>query len=159
MSDAELFINGALQTWKQVISRLDQRLIPLADEELERSEAPGRNPLNYLLGHLTVAHDRMLLLLRVGERLHPELDAAFFDNPDGVVKHDFSSAELKRAWGQVNQDLTDAMLRLSAREWLERHASVSEVDFKGDPSRNRLAILLSRTNHASFHLGQIILAG
>jgi hypothetical protein len=35
--------------------------------------------------------------------------------------------------------------------------SVEEDDAE-DPTRNRLAVLLSRTNHMSYHLGQITLA-
>jgi hypothetical protein len=35
---------------------------------------------------------------------------------------------------------------------------VSDEDFAKDPGRNRLAVVPSRTNHMSYHLGQIILA-
>jgi hypothetical protein len=35
--------------------------------------------------------------------------------------------------------------------------AVSEEDFAKDASRNRFAILLSRTNHLSYHLGQAVL--
>jgi hypothetical protein len=35
--------------------------------------------------------------------------------------------------------------------------SVSEEDFAKDTSRNRFSILLSRTNHLSYHLGQAVL--
>jgi hypothetical protein len=37
-----------------------------------------RNRLIYLVGHLTVAHDKMQILLRMSNRFHPELDSAFF---------------------------------------------------------------------------------
>jgi len=43
-------------------------------------------------------------------------------------------------------------------DWAQRHAVVSEEDFAKDPSRNRFAVLLSRTNHLSYHLGQAVLA-
>jgi hypothetical protein len=33
-----------------------------------------------------------------------------------------------------------------------------EDDYAKDPTRNRLSVLLSRTNHMSYHLGQIPLA-
>ncbi len=42
-------------------------------------------------------------------------------------------------------------------EWLQRHAAVSGEDFAKDPLRNRFSILLSRTNHLSYHLGQAVL--
>lgn len=129
----------------------------MTDEQLESEVAPGRNRLIYLLGHLTVAHDRMRVLLRVGDRLYPNFDVVFFDNPDRSQGHEISTSLARRAWKEVNRSLTDLMLEFSGEEWLERHAAVSEADFQQDPTRSRLAILLSRTNHASFHLGQIIL--
>jgi len=43
-------------------------------------------------------------------------------------------------------------------DWRQRHTAVSEEDFAKDPSRNRFAVLLSRTNHLSYHLGQALLA-
>jgi hypothetical protein len=46
---------------------------------------------------------------------------------------------------------------MSWSDWLVRHTAVSEPDFVKDPSRNRFAILLSRTNHLSYHLGQAVL--
>jgi hypothetical protein len=49
------------------------------------------------------------------------------------------------------------MESFSPAQWLEKHASVSEEDFAKDPSRNRFAILLSRTSHIAFHLGQTAL--
>jgi ribose 1,5-bisphosphokinase PhnN len=46
---------------------------------------------------------------------------------------------------------------VSWSDWLQRHTAVSEADFAKDASRNRFAILLSRTNHLSYHLGQALL--
>jgi hypothetical protein len=46
---------------------------------------------------------------------------------------------------------------LSAVDWLKKHASVSDEDFAKDPQRNRFSVLLSRTTHISFHLGQTAL--
>ena len=40
---------------------------------------------------------------------------------------------------------------------LKKHTAVSDEDFSKEPTRNRLAVFLSRTNHASFHTGQIAL--
>ena len=158
MTNDELLCATALDTWKQVIKRATNKISSLTDDQLRIAVAPGRNRVIYLLGHLTVANDRMSPLLRIGERKHPELDAAFFDNPDRAVEHSFSPEALRVAWDEVNRTLLEAMSQLTPAQWLERHASVSEEDFVREPLRNRLAILLSRTNHASFHFGQIILA-
>jgi hypothetical protein len=46
---------------------------------------------------------------------------------------------------------------MSRSDWLQRHSAVSEEEFAKDPSRNRFSILLGRTNHLSYHLGQLVL--
>ena len=43
------------------------------------------NRIIYLLGHLTAVHDAMIPLLRVGERLYPELADVFIKKPDRAV--------------------------------------------------------------------------
>ena len=37
------------------------------------------------MGHLTAVHDRLLPMLGLGERLHPELDDDFLINADRVT--------------------------------------------------------------------------
>ena len=99
----------------------------------------------------------MLPLLALGERLHPEFDALFLTNPDRAVPQLPSREEIKKTWDEVNGKLSAGMGSLSPAQWLEKHASVSAEDFAKDPSRNRFAILLNRTGHISFHLGQTAL--
>jgi DinB superfamily len=154
----ELFVNTVVASWKQIIGRLDKGFAPLNDAQLQKQVAPDRNRLFYLLGHLTAVHDRMLPLLGIGERLHPELDDVYISHPDGTHSDPLSGADLKRAWTEVNGAVTSAVEKFSTEDWLKRHTAVSEEDFSKDPSRNRLAVFLSRTNHASFHTGQVILA-
>lgn len=155
MTPTEQTTLTALQSWKQTIGRLDTMLASIGDDDLAREVAPGRNRISYLVGHLTAVHDRMLPLLGVGERLHPELDAPYIDNPDRHSDPGHSAADLRQAWSEVNGKLTAALEALRPEQWLERHTAVSEEDFAKEPLRNRLAVLLSRTNHASFHIGQI----
>lgn len=158
MTSEELLAASALNSWKLVIGRIDSVVAPLSDEQLQHQVAPGRNRLLYLVGHLTVTHDRLFPLLRLGERLHPELDEAYFTNPDRAFPDPVSPSDLKKAWHAVNTKLTAAFEALTPNGWLERHNAVPEEEFAKDPLRNRLAVLMSRTNHASFHGGQIILA-
>lgn len=158
MTNEELLGGAAVQSWKQVVGRFDKIVAELSDEQLQKQVAPGKNRLFYLLGHLTAVHDRLFTLLGVGERLHPELDEAFITNPDGKVEAPVSAAELRKAWSAVNAKLTAAFEGFTAEEWLRKHTAVSEEDFAKDPTRNRLAVVLSRTNHASFHTGQAVLA-
>jgi hypothetical protein len=46
---------------------------------------------------------------------------------------------------------------LSTEQWFQRHTAVSEVDFEKEPHRNKLNVLLSRTSHIAYHLGQLVL--
>lgn len=154
----ELFLATVVSSWKQNVNRLNERLAPLSDEQLEKQVAPNKNRLRYLLGHLTAVHDRMLPLLGIGERLHPELDEAYVSNPDRTIADPLSQADLKKAWSEVNAAITSAVEKFSVDDWLKKHTAVSDDDFSKDPTRNRLAVFLSRTNHASFHTGQMALA-
>ena len=60
----------ALKVWKNQIDRADKLFGALSSEEVLREIAPGRNRVLYLWGHLTAAHDAMLPLLGLRERLH-----------------------------------------------------------------------------------------
>jgi len=158
MTQEELLVSTALSSWKLIISRIDQAIAPLGEEEFQRQVAPGRNRLFYLIGHLTATNDRLFPMLGLGDRLHPEFDDAFIKNPDRSQPDSVSAADLKKAWADVNTKLYAAFEALSPKEWLLKHSAVSDEDFAKEPLRNRLAVLMSRTNHASFHAGQMILA-
>jgi uncharacterized damage-inducible protein DinB len=154
----ELFDTTVVASWKQIINRLDERFAPLDEEQLQKQVAPNKNRLFYLLGHLTAVHDRMLPLLGIGDRLHPELDDAYITNPDQTISDPLSATDLKMAWSQVNAAVTSAVEKFSADDWLKKHTAVSDDDFAQNSTRNRLAVFLSRTNHASFHTGQMALS-
>ena len=157
MTTETMLANAALDSWKLIIGRLDAAIAPLSDEQLQRQVAPGKNRLLYLVGHLTAVHDRMFHLLGLGERLYPELDEIYITSPDRARPDPVSAAELKQAWSEVNGKLTAAFEKLTPQQWLEKHTAVSDEDFAKDPTRNRLAVLMSRTNHAAFHTGQAAL--
>ena len=101
MSEQAL-VTSAVNSWKTSIERADKIFSPLNDEQLQKEVAPGKNRLIYLLGHLTAVHDRMLPLLGLGERLHPELDALFITSPDKTVAELPAAGELKKSWNAVN---------------------------------------------------------
>jgi hypothetical protein len=146
-----------LKVWKAQIERADKLFGSLSSEEAQREIAPGRNRLLYLWGHLTAIHDAMLPLLGIGERLHPEFDVSFVSNPDKSQVAIPSHEQVRQAWKTVNAELSKGFEKMSWPDWLQRHAAVSEEDFAKDASRNRFAILLSRTNHLCYHLGQAVL--
>jgi hypothetical protein len=156
MSEQALVLAG-VNSWKLNIERADRLFSPLTEEQLLKEVAPGKNRLIYLWGHLTAVHDRMLPLLVLGPRLHPEYDALFLTSPDKAAPTLPAAQEIKKAWDEVNGRLLTGFESLSAGAWLEKHASVSDEDFAKDPQRNRFSVLLSRTTHVSFHLGQTAL--
>ena len=157
-SKIDLFASTAVSQWKINLDRLNKMFDTFSDEELQQEIAPGKNRIFYLLGHLTAVHDRMLPLLRLGIRLHVELDQDFLTNPDRTAPDRISATALRQAWTTVNDTLTRAIEGLPAEAWLERHDAVSAEDFAKEPLRNRLSVLLSRTAHVQFHTGQIRLA-
>jgi uncharacterized damage-inducible protein DinB len=154
----KLPVQVAINSWRLVLERANKALSKLTDDQLLKEVAPGKNRVVYLLGHLTAIHDAMFPLLGLGERLHPELDAIFVSNPEKAGVQLPSVQELRKYWDEVNGKLLSQFASLSSDEWLQRHNAVSEEDYAKDPTRNRLAVLLSRTNHMSYHLGQITLA-
>ena len=157
MENEGSYVALGLKVWKAQIDRADKLFGDLSSEDVLREIAPGRNRLLYLWGHLTAIHDAMLPLLSLGERLHPEFDVAFVSNPDKSRADIPSHEQVRQAWDSVNGELSRGFERMSWSDWLQRHTAVSEEDFAKDPSRNRFAILLSRTNHLSYHLGQAVL--
>ena len=157
MGNEDSYVALALKTWNAQIDRADKLFGGLSSEEVLRDIAPGRNRLLYLWGHLTAIHDAMLPLLGLGERLHPEFDVAFVSNPDKSQASIPSLEQVRQAWNKVNAELSKGFERMSSSNWLQRHSAVSAEDFAKDTSRNRFAILLSRTNHLSYHLGQAVL--
>jgi hypothetical protein len=152
-------IDSALRSWKTNVERADKLFGALSPGELEQEVAPEKNRLIYLWGHLAAANDRLLPLLRIAERLHPEFDAMFISNPDRSGPLTVSGQTLKIAWQEINQKLWEGFSGFSAADWTQRHTAVSEEDFEREPHRNRFAVLLSRTTHLAYHVGQATLAG
>jgi hypothetical protein len=154
----KLSVQVAISSWRLIVQRVNKAFSNLTDDQLSREVAPGRNRLIYLWGHLTAVHDAMFPILGLGERLHPELDAIFVSSPDKADAQLPPVGELRKYWNEINDKLLSQFASLSEDEWLQRHNAVSEEDYAKDPTRNRLAVLLSRTNHMSYQLGQIALA-
>ncbi|QHT67648.1 DinB family protein [Rhodocytophaga rosea] len=152
----ELFIKMVLDAWNIHIKRTDDLFNSLSDEQLMREASPGRNRGIYLLGHLTAIHDKMLPLLGLGESLYPELYELFVTSPDKARTDIPSISDLKLSWKKVNSALTEHFSRITPDEWFRKHNAVSEDDFAREPHRNKLNLIINRTNHLANHLGQLI---
>lgn len=158
MTPEQAIITSAVQSWKQNVERAGKAFSGLTDQQLQAEVAPGRNRLQYLWGHLTAVHDAMLPLLGIGERLHPELDAAFVKAADKAVDGLPSGSEIQRYWDEVNGRLLAQFEKFTVSDWAGKHTAVSDENFAANPIRNRLSVLLSRTNHLAYHIGQAALA-
>jgi hypothetical protein len=153
--DKELFIKMVLSNWELQISRMNNLLGKLSDDELSKPTAPGRNTGVYLLGHLAAVSDSTITFLGLGERLNPAMDELFLRNPENSGLEKPSIGELRDYWNKVNSVLAERIGQMQANEWFARHTAVSEEDFAKEPHRNKLNIVINRTSHLSYHLGQL----
>jgi DinB superfamily len=147
-------IDSALRNWRSNIDRADKFFGNLSQDQLLLEVAPGKNRLIYLWGHLTAFNDALIPLLGLGSRIRPELDLMFISNPDRTVTTILSGGELKTIWQETSQILWTGFSKLSAADWLQKHGAVSAEDFLREPHRNRFTVLLGRTAHIAYHLGQ-----
>jgi len=67
-----------------------------------------------------------------------------------------SLAELKQYWTNVNEVLTERMNVMQPEDWFKPHSAISADDFEKEPHRNRLNILINRTIHQGYHIGQLV---
>ncbi len=153
----QLFIKMGLDSWYSKIKDTNRLLEKISDDQLAQEVSPGRNRGTYLLGHLLAVNDKMLTLLNLGERFYPELDEIYLESPDRTKPEKYTTAELRQKWHEINAILADHFDKLSQEEWLQKHTAVSTEDFAKEPHRNRFNVLLSRTNHLSYHQGQLAL--
>jgi hypothetical protein len=155
-AETTVFIKMVISNWELQNARLNKLLNNLSDEQLLAPTAPGRNRGIYLLGHLIAVNDGMRPLMGLGERLYPELEAPFVTNPDNPAGSMPSLPDLRQYWQELNAKLSASFAAMPATEWFTRHSSVSPEDFAKEPHRNKLNILINRTNHQSYHLGQLV---
>ena len=158
MSDQqEVFVKMALNAWEVYIKRADKLFSTLTDQELLLEVSPGKNRGIYLLGHLTAVNDGMINIFGLGERLYPQLDAAFVEKPDKSGLDMPSIAELRSYWTNLNNVLTNYFSQMKPADWFQRHNLMTDEDLIKEPHRNKLSVLLNRTNHLAWHYGQLLL--
>lgn len=155
MNTNDVLVKMVLDRWYASVRNYDDLLHSLTDEQLQQEIAPGRNRGIYLLGHLIAVHDDMLPLLNLGEKRYALLNKVFFDAADKTVSEIPSAGELRAIWKEQNEDLKRKFDSLSPDDWFDRHTVVSAEDFRKEPHRNRLNIIITRTSHLQYHIGQM----
>lgn len=157
MNQQDLFISMTLQAWHLQVKRATAIFDSFTDEGLNAEIAPGKNRVIYLLGHLTAVNDMMLPLLGLAETHYPQLEEPFIKQPDKTISDIPSAKDLRKYWADSNVLIDKTFASLSAEEWFKKHTAVSEEDFAKEPHRNKLNVLLNRTNHLAYHIGQLVL--
>jgi uncharacterized damage-inducible protein DinB len=155
----EMLVNLVLTAWRGQNKKLDEMITKYSDDQWLQETAPGRNTGIYLLGHLTAVNDGLITILGFGNGLYPALENVFLFNADKSGQTMPSVAELKSCWRTININLEAYIAKMKPEEWLSRHTKVSEEDFAKEPHRNKLNVLISRTVHQSYHLGQLAYLG
>src|SRR6185503_794917 len=158
-TEKEVFIKMVVGAWETQNTRVNKLIETLSEDQLMSETAPGRNRGIYLVGHLTAITDGMFPILGWGERLYPQLEPIFVTQPDKAVSNIPSFAEIKKYWTSVNARMTEHINTIQPDEWFTKHNLVSAEDFAKEPHRNKLNILVNRTNHHSYHLGQLAYLG
>lgn len=159
LTEKDVFIKMVVSAWETQNTRVNKLLETLSEEQLMSETAPGRNRGIYLVGHLTAITDGMLPILGWGERLFPQLENIFVTQPDKAVAKIPPLAEVKKCWDSVIARITEHINKTQPDEWFTKHNVVSAEDFAKEPHRNKLNILVNRTNHHSYHLGQLAYLG
>ncbi len=157
MNESNFIISLALSGWHNQVKACSKILSELSDDQLLTDIVPGKNRGIYIVGHLAAVHDRMLPLLGLGDQLYPALNPIFIQTPDKAVESIPTVSELRNQLDTVNEKLNSLFAAMTATQWLEKHNSVSDEDFIKEPSRNKLSVLISRTNHLANHIGQLLL--
>ncbi len=157
MNTTTITVKMVLDRWYAQIKNVDTFLATTTDEQLQKEIAPNKNRGIYLLGHLIAVHDDMIMLLDFGNKLYPELHEIFIKSPDKAINEIPSATELRAFWSKQNEVLSEKINSLKPEQWFEKHTAVSEEDFMKEPHRNKLNIMITRTSHLSYHLGQLIL--
>jgi hypothetical protein len=157
MSKDQIIIKMVLDRWYSLIKTGDTFLDSITDEQLQKEIVPNKNRGIYLLGHLIAVHDEVIPLLNFGDKLYPELYEPFLKSPDRSISEIPSAKELRAYWSKHNEYLKQKFDSLQPDEWFSKHNAVSAEDFSKEPHRNKLNVLLTRTTHLSYHLGQLAL--
>ena len=154
-TQSNLLIKMTLMAWDAQNNYLHKLINSMTDEQLAKETAPGKNTGIYLLGHLIAVSDGLFPLLGFDKRLFPEMGEVFVKKPDKSGLPFPSVPELKQRFETVNAKLNSHFQSTDINEWLSRHTAVSPEDFVKEPHRNKLNVVITRTSHMAYHIGQM----
>ena len=127
----------------------------LSEENFHKPVVAGGNSPSWLLGHLVDTDDALLELFGIRGRMFPELDKIYHHERGTNQSGHLTRGELNTKWKAILTELDQAFKAMSEAGWHGRHTAVSEEDFKKEPHRSKLNVMLSRVGHKASHLGQI----
>jgi hypothetical protein len=155
-TEKEIFVKMVIDAWETQNSRVDKLLEELTEKQLQTETVSGKNSGAYLLGHLITVSDGLLPMFGLSQRLYPQLEEVFLKSPEKSGLEKPSIADLKKYWRAVNAKLKESFKEMKAEDWFGKHVAISAEDFAKEPHRNKLNVLISRTTHQSYHLGQLV---
>jgi len=152
----EAIVQMALKAWNIQVDRTTKLINALSDEQITEEIMPGKNTTAYLIGHLVAANDSMIGLFGLGERQYAHFDEPYLKTPDKSGQTMNSVPELREAWKHSNETLSSYFAEMTAEDWLSKHTAMTDEDFAKEPGRNKMSVLLNRTSHVAYHLGQMV---
>jgi DinB superfamily len=144
-----------LLQWEAYNRRMQKTLDTISEESFNKPVVPDGNSPSWLMGHLADTDDALLELFGIRQRMFPELAAIYHHERGANQAGHLPKEELMTKWIAIVAELDRAFKRMSEKEWHGRHMAVSVEDFKKEPHRNKLNVMLSRVTHKASHLGQI----
>ncbi len=144
-----------LLQWSMYNNRMQKVFETISEENYNKPISANGNSPSWIMGHLADTDDSLLELFGIGNRKHPELKTIYHHERGTNQSGHLSKIDLMTKWKSITSELDKAFKSWSEGEWLSRHTAVSEEDFKKEPHRNKLNVMLSRVGHRASHLGQI----
>lgn len=150
-------VKMVLDMWNIMIKQTGELFNKISDEQLLTELEGLKNRGIYLLGHLTAASVQMFRLLDFRNPIVPHYKSIFIDNADKEVSESPDVSEIRHNWNEVNNGLSNSFKSMSSSAWFQKHTSVFQDEFENEPHRNKLNIVLTRSNHLSHHYGQFLI--
>ncbi len=146
-----------LLQWDTYNRRMQKVIDTINDQNFTAPIVTNGNSPSWLLGHLADTDDKLLELFGIKNRMFPELETIYHHERGTNQTGHLSKGDLSTRWKAITAELDKAFKTWNESEWLSKHTAVTAEDFKKEPQRNKLNVMLSRVSHKASHLGQIAL--